>query len=217
MKIIVFGATGRTGLPLVTQALAAGHEVTAFVRNPSKLQISHAKLRIIDGNLEDAAVIETSINGQDAVLSVLGPIPNGRKDVMRIAFTNIIAAMHKTGVKRLISLTGAGVAQPGDQPKLINKFVSLMLNLISKDTIIDSSAHARLVRASNLDWTIVRVPMLTDAPANSLASSPTRPNVRVGMVGINDGVRIARSDVAAFMLKVLEDRSYVQAAPVISS
>ena len=213
MKIIIFGATGRTGLPLMTQALAAGHEVTAFVRNPNKIQIGHAKLRIVRGDLDDAVGIEAAIAGQDAVLSALGPIPAGRKDVMGVAFTNIIAAMQKTGVKRLISLTGAGVTQPGDEPKLINKFISLMLNLISKDTIIDSSEHARLVRDSNLDWTIVRVPMLTDVPANG----PAERNVRVGMVGINDGMRIARSDVAAFMLKVLEDRSHIHAAPVISS
>ncbi len=213
MKIIIFGATGRTGLPLVIQALAAGHDVTAFVRNPNKIQIGHAKLRIVRGDLDDAVGIEAAIAGQDAVLSALGPIPAGRKDVMGVAFTNIIAAMQKTGVKRLISLTGAGVSQPGDEPKLINKFISLMLNLISKDTIIDSSEHARLVRDSNLDWTIVRVPMLTDVPANG----PAERNVRVGMVGINDGMRIARSDVAAFMLKVLEDRSHIHAAPVISS
>ena len=213
MEIIIFGATGRTGLPLMTQALAAGHEVTAFVRNPNKIQIGHAKLRIVRGDLDDAVGIEAAIAGQDAVLSALGPIPAGRKDVMGVAFTNIIAAMQKTGVKRLISLTGAGVSQPGDEPKLINKFISLMLNLISKDTIIDSSEHARLVRDSNLDWTIVRVPMLTDVPANG----PAERNVRVGMVGINDGMRIARSDVAAFMLKVLEDRSHIHAAPVISS
>jgi NAD(P)H-binding len=128
---------------------------------------------------------------------------------MKVAFTNIIAAMQKRGVKRLISLTGAGVAQPGDEPKLINKFIGLMLNLISKDVIIDSSEHARLVRASGLDWTVVRVPMLTDAARSG--------NIRVGMVGINDGMRIARSDVAAFMLRVLEDGSHIHAAPVISS
>ncbi len=209
MKIIIFGATGRTGLPLVTQALDAGPVVTAFVRNPNKIQISHAKLRVVRGDLNDAAVMEAAIAGQDAVLSALGPIPAGPKDVMRVAFTNIIAAMQTTGVKRLISLTGAGVAQPGDEPKLINRFISMMLNLISKDTIIDSIEHARLVRDSNLDWTIVRVPMLTDAARGG--------NVRVGMVGINDGMRIARSDVAAFMLKVLEDRSHIHAAPVISS
>lgn len=209
MNIIIFGATGRTGLPLVNQALAAGHNVTAFVRNPSKIPISHDKLKIVRGNLDDAAGIEAAVSGQDAVLSALGPIPAGQKDVMRVAFSNIIAAMQKTGVKRLISLTGAGVAQPGDEPKPINRFISLMLSLISKDTISDSSEHARLVRASNLDWTIVRVPMLTDAPATG--------KYKTGMVGINDGMRIARADVAAFMLNTLEDRSHIHAAPVISS
>jgi putative NADH-flavin reductase len=209
MKIIIFGATGRTGLPLVTQALEAGHEVTAFVRNPNKIQISHAKLRVVQGELDDPVGVEAAIAGQDAVLSALGPIPNGRKDIMRVAFTNIIAATQQTGIKRLISLTGAGVAQPGDEPKLINKFISLMLNLFSKDTIIDSSEHAHLVRASELEWTIVRVPMLTDSVRTG--------NIRVGMVGINDGMRIARLDVAAFMLKVLEDGAHMREAPVISS
>ena len=90
MKIIIFGASGRTGLPLVTQALAAGHNVTAFVRNPNKIQISHAKLRVVQGDLDDAESIEAAIAGHDAVLSALGPIPNGRKDIMKVAFTNII-------------------------------------------------------------------------------------------------------------------------------
>lgn len=209
MKLIIFGATGRTGLQLVTQALAAGHEVTAFVRNPSKLTVTHPKLKTITGDLSNAKTVASAIQGQDAVLSALGPIKNSPKDMMAVAARNIIAGMNAAGVRRLITLTGAGVAQPGDEPKLFNRFMSLMLNTFARDVLTDSSAHAQIVRDSSLDWTIVRVPMLTDGPRSG--------KTRSGMVGINDGSRISRADVAAFMLEQLKPGSATHNAPVVSA
>jgi putative NADH-flavin reductase len=207
MKLVIFGASGRTGLPLVQQALQAGHSVRAVVRDPSKIGFKHANLEIVKASLEQP--LEDVVRGSDVVLSALGPVKGGSKSIMQTAAENIVAAMHKTGVKRLITLTGAGVAQPGDQPKAFNHFMSLMLNLLAKDVLLDSSQHARVVRDSKLEWTIVRVPMLTDAPASG--------NIRVGKVGVNDGARISRSDVAAFMLAQLTDQSQLHQAPVISS
>jgi putative NADH-flavin reductase len=209
MNIAILGATGRTGRPLVLQALEAGHEVTAFVRDRSKLGLEHPKLRVVRGEIGDAAALESAIAGSAAVLSALGPVRGGPKEIMTVAARSIVAAMQKTGVRRLVTLTGAGVDQPGDEPKAFNKFMSVMLNLFAKDILTDSREHARIVRASGLDWTIVRVPVLTDAPAKGV--------YRVGMVGIDDGARIPRADVATFMLRALEDRTQVGAAPVLSS
>ena len=172
MKLTIFGATGRTGIHLLEQAL------------------------------------EAAMAGTDAVLSALGPIPKGPSDVMTIAAKNIVAGMNTNGVRRLVTLTGAGVDQPGDQPKLINKFISFMLRTLQKDILIDSVEHARIVRESKLDWTIVRVPVLGDGPRTG--------KYRVGMVGINDGVRISRADVAEFMLKQLEPGAALRIAPVVS-
>jgi putative NADH-flavin reductase len=208
MKLTIFGATGRTGRQLLTQALEAGHEVTAFVRDPSKLDITHSRLHVKRGDISDAKAVEDAINGQDAVLSALGPARGGPKDVMGAAARNIVAAMKSAGVRRLVTLTGAGVVQPGDAPKLFNRFMSLMLNTFAKDILTDSAEHARIVRDSGLDWTVVRVPMLTDGPRKG--------TYRVGMVGIDDGPRISRADVAEFMLKQLGPDAKPQTSPVIS-
>ena len=208
MKLALFGATGRTGRPLVEAALARGHGVTAFVRDPKKLATSHAKLRVVTGDLFDAASVAAAIEGQDAVLSVLGPVKGGPKDVMAVATRHIVAGMRSHGVRRLVLLTGAGVAQPGDAPKAVNRFISFMLRTLSRDVLLDSEAGVENVRRSDLDWTIVRVPMLTDGPA--------RGRYRVGMVGVNDGVRISRADVADFMLKQLDLGAKERTSPVIS-
>lgn len=208
MKIVVVGATGRTGKPLVEQALAVGLEVTAYVRDPVKLGLSHAKLKVVEGQISDMQKIAEVVAGKEAVFSALGPVRGGSKTVMEEAARNIVAAMQQAGVHRFITVTGAGVAQPGDAPKTFNKFMSFMLKLMAKDVLIDSTRHAEIVRGSGLDWTIVRVPLLTDGPYTG--------QYRVGMVGINSGARISRADVADFMLKQLQDKSYIGQAPVIS-
>jgi putative NADH-flavin reductase len=208
MKIIVFGATGRTGKPLVEQALAAGHEVTAYVRDASKMTLQHPKLKVVVGSLHETDKILAAVTGQDVVFSALGPVKGGSKTVMEEFAKTITTVMKQAGVRRLITVTGAGVAQPGDTPKAFNKFMSFMLNTFAKDVLVDSANHARIVGSSDLDWTIVRVPMLTDGERKG--------QYRVGMVGKDDGPRISRADVADFMLKQLDNPSYVGKAPVIS-
>lgn len=208
MNVLIFGATGRTGKPLVEQALAAGHNVTAYVRNASKLTLKHAKLKAVEGNLNETQKMSEAMKGQDAVLIALGQTKGGSKTVMEEAAEVITNVMNKTGVRRLITLTGAGVAQPGDEPKTFNKFMSFMLNLLAKDVLKDSAKHADIVRSSTLDWTIVRVPMLTDGERKG--------NYRIGKVGVDDGPRISRADVADFMLKQVADKKFIGQAPVIS-
>ncbi|MGL4610018.1 MAG: NAD(P)-dependent oxidoreductase [Trueperaceae bacterium] len=208
MNLIIFGATGRTGKPLVEQALAAGHEVTAYVRNPSKLGVTHQKLTVIEGNLNESQKIVEAMKGKDAVLVALGPVKGGSKTIMEEAAEVITTTMQKVGVRRLITVTGAGVAQPGDEPKLFNKFMSFMLNTFAKDVLKDSARHADIVHSSPLEWTIVRVPMLTNGERKS--------TYRIGKVGVDDGPRISRADVADFILKQVNDKKYIGQAPVIS-
>lgn len=208
MKLTIFGASGRTGIHLLEQALEAGHDVRAAVRNPAKIKLNHARLQVVQTDLYTASSLEAAMAGAGAVLSALGPLQGGPKDVMTVAARNIVAGMNANGVRRLVTLTGAGVDQPGDQPKLINKCISFMLRTLQKDILIDSVEHVRIVRESDLDWTIVRVPVLGDGPRTG--------KYRVGMVGINDGVRISRADVAEFMLKQLEPGAEFRIVPVIS-
>jgi putative NADH-flavin reductase len=209
MKLTVFGASGRTGRPLVEQALAAGHEVTAFVRTPSKFPIKHERLHIVQGDVVDPAKVEEAVAGADAVLIALGHTPSSSNDVQAVATRNIINAMRKHGVRRLISLTGAGVRDPLDQPKVVDKVFGLLLKRLQPDVLQDAENHAKLIQRSDLDWVIVRGPRLVEGSHTG--------KYRVGYVGKNSGIRISRADVADFMLKQLTDDTYLRKAPMISN
>ena len=208
MKLAIFGATGRTGIPLVEQTLAAGHEVVALARASSSLPIQHPKLTVIQGDVLNQADVEKVVQSSNAVLSVLGHRKESPRDMQTVAIRYIIAAMEKYGVKRLVSLTGAGVDAPQDRPKLFNHLIKTALRVMSGDVLRDAVHHAEVIRNSTLDWVIVRVPMLTDGPHTG--------KYRVGWVGINTGARIARADVADFLLKQVADNTYLYQAPMIS-
>lgn len=208
MKLAIFGATGRTGKPLLNQALKAGHEVVALVRTPSKLTIQNPKLTVLEGDAMNPAEVDNVVQGSDAVISVLGQSKDSPRDMQTITITNIIAAMNKYGVKRLVSLTGAGVDDPRDRPKFVNHLIKMALKMMSGHVLKDAENHADAIRKSNLDWVIVRGPMLTDGPHTG--------NYRVGWVGVNTGSRISRANLADFILKQTTDTTYLGQAPVVS-
>lgn len=210
MKIVVFGATGRTGLPLVQQALDAGHEVIGFVRTPSKMPIQHARLTLIQGDVMNASDVKRAITPDvDAVLSTLSPLKDSPPEMASRAADNILIAMQQNGVSRLIYMTGAGVDAPQDQPKLINHVIKFALKTLAGEVLRQSEEAVRKVRASDRDWVIVRAPMLTDDAYSG--------SVRVGWVGVNTGPRLARADAAAFMLQQVTANQHLRQAPVISN
>lgn len=208
MKIVVFGASGGTGIEIVRQALEAGHEVTAFVRNPAKVSIQHPKLKLVTGDVGDAAAVEKAIIGQEAVISALGPSRPPVPGMMETAAKNIVAAMNKAGLRRLLSTTGAGVRDPQDQPKLIDHIMMGLLTLLAREVLKDSAANVAVIRASDLDWTIIRYPRLLDGPRTG--------KYRVGYVGKDSGAQLARADGADFVLKELVQGNYIRQMPVVS-
>ncbi|MDX1417915.1 MAG: SDR family oxidoreductase [Candidatus Promineifilaceae bacterium] len=209
MKLTIFGATGRTGQPLLEQALQANHEVTVLVRKPEKLTSASDQLKIIQGDIADANKVGEAVAGCEGVISVLGPTSNEPVFAVSQGIKNIINTMDEHGVKRLIISAGAGVEDPNDEPKLINKLISFALRTFNGNVYEDMVRTVDAVRNSDLDWTIVRVPMLTDDPAKG--------NVKVAYVGKGMGSRITRADMAAFMLEQLDDEAYLHKAPAISN
>lgn len=209
MKIAVFGATGRAGRHLVEQAFAAGHEVVALVRTPAKLNISDARLSVIQGDVQDSAKVEQTIADVDAVVSVLGPASNAPTFEVSKGMQNILVAMSKHGVQRLVISAGAGVGDPNDAPKLVHKAINALLKLLSGNVYEDMKRTVATVRASDRDWVIVRVPRLTDDPKSG--------NIQVGYVGKGMGMQIGRADMADFMLKQLASDTYLRKAPAISN
>jgi putative NADH-flavin reductase len=209
MKLAILGAPGRTGKLLVQQALDAGHHVVAFARTPSKLGIEHEHLDIVQGDVQDAEQVATAIGGTEAVLSVLGPTSNEPAYEVSKGMANILAAMEKHGVRRLIQTVGAGIGDPSDGPGLLDRMITVLLKLASRYVYEDMVRVSDIIRASDLDWTLVRVPMLTNEPPAG--------DVKVGYLGKGVGSRISRADIAAFMVKQADSDTYLRQAPVISN
>jgi putative NADH-flavin reductase len=208
MRVAIFGASGRTGRPLVEQALARGYEVRALVRDPPKLQARHERLVVIRGDVLDVARVEETVAGADAVLSALGPSKTSPKDVQTRGTQNIVAAMKEQGARRLVSLTGAGVRDPQDEPKLVDRAITFLLKRLQPAVLEDGVRHAEVIKASGLEWVIVRGPRLT--------KGPKRGEYRVGVIGKNSGTRISRADLAEFMLDQLTTDAHLRQMPVVS-
>jgi len=208
MRIVVFGASRGIGLEVVKQALEAGHVVTAFIRSPEKFRVKHANLTVFKGDSMDTAAVEQAIEGQEAVISALGPTRPPVPHMMETSAKNIVAAMKKHAVHRLVSTTGAGVRQTEDEPKSIDRFISFLLNLLAKDVVLDSAENVKTIQASNLEWTIVRFPRLMDG-------EHTR-KYRVGFVGKDSGTQISRADGADFVLKELIEQKWLKKLPLVS-
>jgi putative NADH-flavin reductase len=209
MNLTIFGATGGTGQQLVEKALAAGCQVAAFVRDPSKLAVRHEHLTIIEGELTDQAAIERAVLGADAVISALGPRRAASGKPISRGTANILAAMKKSGVRRLIFTSTPSAHDPNDAPDFKFKFAVRMIQWIARGAYADIVDTAQVVRASDRDWTMVRVSMLVDAPRTG--------HVKVGYVNRDMGMRITRVDLAEFLLKQVQDTRYLRQAPAISN
>lgn len=206
MKLTIFGASSATGKLLVEKALTDGDEVIAFVRDNSRLGISHEKLRVVCGDALDFARVESAIKGSDAVLSTLGP--KGKPAVMAAEVTqNIVAAMQVHGVKRLVVVSVAGIAVPQDKRRFDP--IRALLRLLIKDVFLDRETQLALLESSNVDWVAVRVPRLTDAPATG--------SVRAFFGNASPMMKVSRADLADFMLKQLSDDRWVRQAPILSN
>jgi putative NADH-flavin reductase len=207
VKLLVFGATGPAGRQLVAQALEQGHEVTAFARRPEALA-PRARLRVLQGDTtRDAAAVAAAIRGQDAVVSALGVgntfFPNG---LMQRSLGNIVPAMQREGVKRLVVMSAFGVGDSKDDAPLIPR---LMYCTLLSGIFADKRAAEDGLRASPLDWTIVYPVLLTNGPL----TARYRAGERLELHGLPS---IARADVAHFMLGEVAAPRYVRKTVVLS-
>jgi putative NADH-flavin reductase len=212
MKLTIFGATGEAGRQLIEQALAAGDEVLIFARNPSKLTIRHKHLTSVQGELHDLAMIEQAVNGTDAVISLLGPRPgeDSKSGPLTHGTQNIVAAMKKCGVRRLIVASTPSASAPNDMPDLRFKMLVSIIKTTMRPAYEEIVNVAQIVQDSDLDWTIVRVSILNNNPKSG--------KVRVGYLGKGEvGVRLSRADMAGFMLGELKNPSYIRQMPAISN
>lgn len=204
MKITIFGASGKTGLVTVYQALEKGHSVVAYTRKAASVTISHDRLRIIEGELSDISKLKEAIGGQDAVISALGVNTNKPNTILSEGTRTILKAMEECGVRRFICMSSAGIL--GDDAGFL--FGKIIMPLFLKNVFKDKIRQMVIIRESTLEWVIVRPSGLTQSP-------------KTGKYKITEHApasrTIPRADVADFMLKLLSDKQYDGKMPAIAS
>jgi putative NADH-flavin reductase len=208
MRITVFGASGATGRHLINQALAQGHHVTAFVRNASRLSARSEQLTVVVGDVAEAAVVASAVEGRHGVLCALGAASPLRRDLSLVeGVRHIVSNMERRGVRRLVYLSFLGVPEGRHQLSLVGRY--LVAPLVLRNVVADHAAKEQIIRRSTLEWVIVRPPRLT----NGVRRKGYRSGVDICARSVIP--RISRADLAEFMLRQLSETTYVRKAPAV--
>ena len=191
MRLFMLGATGGTGRQLIDQALARGHRVTAFVRSPEKFSARPEGLNVQQGDPRDAAALTAALPGHDAVLSALGPPGPRRSAILPDSARSTVSAMQSAGIRRLLIVSAAILFED------LGLLAALLRRTLLRNVVIGSGEMERIVAASDLHWTIVRPPRLTNGPRTAryqVADDRFPPGKRT----------LSRADVAHFLLDELD-------------
>jgi len=197
MKIAIIGASKGVGRQLLEQALEEGNEVTALLRNPSAIQISHSNLHVIKGDVLDAASVANVTKDQDAVCVCIG-IPPTRKPVRVFSegIKNVLSSIGDNTQQRLIVVTGIGAGDSKGHGGFL--FDRILTPLLLTEVYADKEREEAIIKASNSNWLIVRPGFLTDGPRTG------KYRVIEDMAGVTSG-KISRADVADYMLRQLKE------------
>ncbi|WP_329118683.1 NAD(P)-dependent oxidoreductase [Streptomyces sp. NBC_01465] len=203
MKLTVFGATGGIGQEIVKQALAAGHQVTAVVRDPARLPVPLSEVQVVTSDLDDAEELRAAVAGRDAVLSGLGARKRSDAGVAARLTRPVLQAMEAEGTRRLL-VVSAGPLGPAPQGQpLVDRAMLSVVNSALRPVYADLRAMEDALAQSATDWTSVRPPRLTNKPVSGVYRT---------VVGGNPsrGRTVARADVAHAMLAMIDDPATVK-------
>ena len=207
MNILVLGGTGSIGSAAVRAALARGHEVTALVRSAAKLGELRDQVRVIEADLTDADAVASAVVGHEVVISALGSGPDKTQlDVPASAMRNVVAGMRAAGVRRLVGLAGGAVDVPGERKPMAGRITTALVKLFARNVVEAKQREFDVVRASDLDWTMVRPPNVVDGEAKGHAIGATL-----------SGFRVTSGDVGAAMVELAEGDDWLRKAPYVSA
>lgn len=208
MKFLLIGATGSTGQQIVKQGLAQRHEVTAFVRNAAKINVSDPHLQMVVGDILNVEEVDAAMAGQDAVICSLGcGVTFKRVTLFSDGTRNLLNAMQKHAVRRIVCITGIGA---GDSRGHGGFFYDRVIEPTLLRTIYeDKDRQEELLRHSDRDWIIVRPGMLTNDEATG------KYRALLDLNGVTVG-KIARADVAAFVLQQLNSDDFLHKTPLLT-
>lgn len=212
MQLTVFGASGKTGQQVVQQALSRGYQVVAYVRDPAKLSVTDANLKIIQGQLNDLDMIKGAVTGSQAVLSALGPTGKEASDQqISLEIGNILIALDELGIKRFIALSTTSAQDPYDIDSIKFRLRRTMIRKGSPSSYEAIVEYTELVRQSECDWTLLRI-------ASLLTNASLTRNVQVGYLGRDKfKPKLSRANLAWFMLEQIDSTEFIRQAPAISN
>nr|WP_294944571.1 SDR family oxidoreductase [uncultured Mucilaginibacter sp.] len=198
MKLFIAGANGGIGRQAVEQALAAGHQVTALVRDPAKLAIHHVNLRIVQGDIMQPETFEHHLEGQEAVISALG-VSGGSlfSDKPTTLYSqgnaNLVKAMGQYGVKRIFCISASALDISPVIPWYYRLAAKYIVQKLLKHMYADLRRMESIIKASGTDWTIIRPPQLTNEPATGRYRTALN-------VFLENCLKISRANVAHFIV-----------------
>ena len=215
MKILILGATGRTGKYVIDEALKKGHKVSAIARDPDKLK--NYEIDIIQGTPYDYETVEKALTGCDAVINTLNvsrksdnpwsPLA-APKDLISKSASNAIKAMEKTGIKRFVALSTIGAGRSWKTSPAILRFFVSISNL--RYAFADHGKQEELLENSSIDYTICRAPMLS-SEVNSSGAIATRENE------IPKSMKLSRNSAAEIFIKIIENKEFIRQTVSLSN
>jgi len=202
VRLLVVGASGRTGRLFIEQALEHGHDITALVRDPERFELAHKRLGVVRADVLEPASFSAAMRRQDGVVSMLAPRPRRNGRVYIDGTRNLADAMEGAGVRRLIVVSAEGAGVRSSVLPLAYRLIRHIPVVARLYPDIATMEH-ELIDRTGLDWTIVRAAVLSDGP---------RTGTYRAVVGdaVPEGMRISRADLAEFLLDVAEARAYVR-------
>lgn len=206
-KIAIIGANGKAGKYLVTQALQEGYFVRILTRNPQKFKISHKHLEVVKGDARDLSAIRQLLQACDAVINAVGQ-PKKESYIFSTVTNHILEVMREYRIKRYILISGGAMDVQGDAKSVLNKIGAMLFRLFLSNMMKDKYKELQLIRDSNVNWTIVRLPFVVDGEGigkikESLRDLP--------------GITIQNGDIAPFIIKQIHDEMYSRKCPFISN
>lgn len=212
MKLIVIGATGRTGCLVVQQALSAGHKVTAIVRPASQLDLANDRLQVVRGDVLEPSSFQSAMDGQDAVISALGVNSRKPTTVYSEGMDAVIQTMQNAGVRRLLCLSASALTIPANAPLIERLAIKMIVQRLFGNLYKDMERMEEKVRLSGLDWTLIRPPRLTNGPMRG----KYRTSFNEPLLHAKGFRGISRADLAHLMLALLDNTISYQARVEIS-
>lgn len=206
-RILVFGASGHIGSRIVPLLLTKGYAVVAFIHDNGANLPKHQNLKLYRGDVHDATQVKRAMKNCDMVVSALGSWGAPKKDIVSAGMRAIIPAMDAYGISRIVSLTGADARDPHDKPGLWHKLTHALFGAVVIKILRDGEEHMRLLRESDLDWTVLRSPVMNETGETG------RYTLRMKLPGLFDTIH--RDDVAAAMVELVETGEYSKQAPII--